>query len=101
MDEVDVAIHIEPLVEALRDLNEQLALPFASLDGKIDTMTSILNHNFEVLNRRIDIILERTAPKSNCVFCSIEDNNGYESTSLQQTPPTPACQQLWRDMLVL
>ncbi|KAK5984922.1 hypothetical protein GCK32_000992 [Trichostrongylus colubriformis] len=80
MDEVDVAVHIEPLVEALRDLKEQLALSFVSLDGKIDTMTSILNHQFEALNRRIDIILERTAPKSNCVFCSIEDNNDSHPT---------------------
>ncbi|VDP07335.1 unnamed protein product [Heligmosomoides polygyrus] len=80
MDEVDMALHFEPLAEAVRDLKEQLnsfAITFAS---KIDAVADGLARQTEALNKKMDLLLERTQPRSNCIFCTINDNKDCHPT---------------------
>ncbi|VDL84706.1 unnamed protein product [Nippostrongylus brasiliensis] len=71
MDEVDVAIHIEPLTDAIKDLKDQFNLFTLSFNSKMDALVEMLNRQSEMLNKKIDLVIERTKPKSSCVFCAV------------------------------
>ncbi|VDO32159.1 unnamed protein product, partial [Heligmosomoides polygyrus] len=43
MDEVDVALYIEPLSDAIKDLREQFNLFTMSFNTKMDALVDILN----------------------------------------------------------
>ncbi|KAK6015070.1 hypothetical protein OSTOST_19513 [Ostertagia ostertagi] len=80
MDEVDVAIHIEPLRDALKELKEQLTMFVMSVDAKMEALVDLVNRHNNVVNQKLDLIMERTKPHSSCVFCSIEDNRDNHPT---------------------
>ncbi|KAK6030960.1 hypothetical protein OSTOST_02897 [Ostertagia ostertagi] len=80
MDEVDVALHIEPLVDAVKDLKEQLNAFAVALTAKIDSLADILTRRAESLNQKVELLLERTQPRSNCIFCPINDNKDCHPT---------------------
>ncbi|KAK6061260.1 hypothetical protein COOONC_01076 [Cooperia oncophora] len=80
MDEVDIAIHIDPLVEAVKDLKDQLNMVIMSLNAKLDAVMEALNRQTETMSNKLDLLLERTKPKSSCVFCTFEDNKDNHPT---------------------
>ncbi|VDP39760.1 unnamed protein product [Heligmosomoides polygyrus] len=80
MDEVDVALYIEPLSDAIKDLREQFNLFTMSFNTKMDALVDILNRQSKVVNNKIDLILERTIPKSSCVFCAVDGNKDNHPT---------------------
>uniref|UniRef100_A0A7I4YG21 t-SNARE coiled-coil homology domain-containing protein n=1 Tax=Haemonchus contortus TaxID=6289 RepID=A0A7I4YG21_HAECO len=80
MDEVDVAMHIQPLVEAVKDLREQLNVVAVGLNSKIDALADMLTRQSDTINRKVELLMERTQPKSNCLFCLIEDNKDCHPT---------------------
>ncbi|KAK6033498.1 hypothetical protein OSTOST_00307 [Ostertagia ostertagi] len=80
MDEVDVAVHIEPLTEAVRDLKDQLNAFAAGLTSKIDALADMHTRQIDALNRKVELLLERTQPRSNCLFCPIADNKDCHPT---------------------
>ncbi|XGW29674.1 hypothetical protein V3C99_009041 [Haemonchus contortus] len=80
MDEVDVAIHIEPLVDAVKDVKDLLNMFTASFNAKIDAIVDLLNRQSEMVNNKLDALLERTRPRSSCVFCTFEENKDNHPT---------------------
>uniref|UniRef100_A0A7I4Z1A7 AMP-binding domain-containing protein n=1 Tax=Haemonchus contortus TaxID=6289 RepID=A0A7I4Z1A7_HAECO len=79
MDEVGVAMPIEPLVETVKDLKEQLNVVAVGLNSKIDVPADMLTRQSDTLNRKVELPLERTQPKSNSLR-PIEDNKNYHPT---------------------
>ncbi|XGW29287.1 hypothetical protein V3C99_008813 [Haemonchus contortus] len=80
MDVVGVAIHIEPLVDAHKDVKDQLNMFAASFIARIDAVADLLNHQSEMVNNKLDTLHERTRPRSSCVFCTFEDNKDHHPT---------------------
>ncbi|VDO54785.1 unnamed protein product [Haemonchus placei] len=80
MDEVEVAMHIDPLAEAVKDLKEQLNVVAVGLNSKFDALADMLTRQSVTLKRKVELSLERTQPKSNFLFCPIEDNKNCHPT---------------------
>ncbi|KAK6030618.1 hypothetical protein OSTOST_03243 [Ostertagia ostertagi] len=80
MDIVDVALHIEPLSDAIKDLKEQFNLFTMTFNAKLDALVDILNRQSENVNNKLELLIERTKPKSSCLFCPVEDNKDNHPT---------------------
>ncbi|XGW22653.1 hypothetical protein V3C99_005120 [Haemonchus contortus] len=80
MDEVDVAIHIEPLSDAIKELKEQLTVFVMSFDAKMEALVDLVSRQNNIIDKKLDLIMERTKPHSSCVFCSVEENRDNHPT---------------------
>lgn len=80
LDEVDLTMHIEPLRDALKSLEKTIDQLAMVLQQRIDSMTEILELKLQAYDRAFETILERTKPKSSCVFCSFDDNKDGHPT---------------------
>ncbi|KIH57415.1 hypothetical protein ANCDUO_12394 [Ancylostoma duodenale] len=88
MDEVAFAIHIKPLLEAVKELNERFAHMSMMMETKFEAV-----HRMEVKlhanDRVMETLLERSTPRSNCAFCAYEDNKDMHVTSRCCRYPDP------------
>uniref|UniRef100_A0A7I4XXP8 Uncharacterized protein n=1 Tax=Haemonchus contortus TaxID=6289 RepID=A0A7I4XXP8_HAECO len=80
MDIVDVALHVEPLTEAVKELKDQLNVFAMSINAKLDAIAETLTRQADIFNQKLDQLMERTKPKSSCLFCSIDDNKDNHPT---------------------
>ncbi|VDO35550.1 unnamed protein product [Haemonchus placei] len=80
MDDVDVAIHLEPLVDALTDIKDQLNMFTAPFNVRIDAIADLLNRQSEMVYNKLDALHERPRLRSSCVFCTFEDNKDHRPT---------------------
>ncbi|EYB92010.1 hypothetical protein Y032_0199g1666 [Ancylostoma ceylanicum] len=80
MDEIDVAIHLEPMAEAIKELKEKIEFCLLSLNAKVDGIAQLTNERWHCVQQILDVLLERTKPRSNCVFCTVEDNKDQHPT---------------------
>ncbi|EYC39968.1 hypothetical protein Y032_0635g925 [Ancylostoma ceylanicum] len=80
MDEIDVAIHLEPMAEAIKELKEKTEFCLLSLNAKVDGIAQLTNERWHCVQQILDLLLERTKPRSNCVFCTVEDNKDQHPT---------------------
>ncbi|VDL67380.1 unnamed protein product [Nippostrongylus brasiliensis] len=80
MGEVDLAVHIEPLSDAIKELNEQLTAFAMTTNAKLDAVADILNRQQDSLNQKLTALIQQTTPHSSCLFCSVEDNRDNHPT---------------------
>ncbi|VDL66139.1 unnamed protein product [Nippostrongylus brasiliensis] len=80
MDEVDLAIHFDPLMDAVKELKSELSKFICDTNNRLDALHQELASHRTALMGSVDEILLRTAPKSNCLFCSVEDNKDSHPT---------------------
>ncbi|WKY14676.1 hypothetical protein Q1695_000309 [Nippostrongylus brasiliensis] len=95
MDEVDLAVQIEPLSDAIKELKEQLTAFAMTTNAKLDTVADILNRQHDSLNQKLTALIQQTTPHSSCLFCSVEDNRDNHRTGpLQQMPAEKTSRRL-------
>ncbi|VDO65269.1 unnamed protein product [Heligmosomoides polygyrus] len=76
LDEVDLSMQIEPLQNAINKLEKKIEqLGIVHQQG-----IEMLNFKLQSYERVFETLLQRTQPKSNCVFCSYEDNKDGHPT---------------------
>ncbi|RCN45213.1 hypothetical protein ANCCAN_08786 [Ancylostoma caninum] len=81
MDEVAIAIHIEPLLDAVKELNERFA-----------HMSMLMETKFEAVHRmeaKLQAYDRRSTSRSNCAFYAYEDNKDQHVTSRCCRYPDP------------
>ncbi|VDO23671.1 unnamed protein product [Heligmosomoides polygyrus] len=76
LDEVGLSMQIEPLQNAINKLEKKIEqLGMVHQQG-----IEMLNFKLQSYERVFETLLQRTQPKSNCVFCSYEDNKDGHPT---------------------
>lgn len=80
MDEVDIAVHIEPISDAVKELKEQLNILVMATNAKLDVIVDLLTRQNDIVDQKLNVILQQTKPVSSCVFCTVEDNRDNHST---------------------
>ncbi|EYC03856.1 hypothetical protein Y032_0091g2460 [Ancylostoma ceylanicum] len=74
LDEVDVVTHIELITDAIKSLEQKLGLFARSLEERIDSTIQRLEMRMRAYNQVLDTLLDRSKPRSNCMFWTDEDN---------------------------
>ncbi|VDO38335.1 unnamed protein product [Haemonchus placei] len=69
MDEVDAAIHIEPLSDAIKELKEQLNMFVMSFDAKMEALVDLVSRQNNTIDQKLDLIMEKAALKLRFLFC--------------------------------
>ncbi|KAL6738009.1 hypothetical protein Aduo_011605 [Ancylostoma duodenale] len=88
MDEVAFAIHIEPLLEAVKELNERFAHMSMMMETKFEAVHG-MEAKLRANDRVMETLLERSTSRSNCAFCAYEDNKDMHVTSRCCRCPDP------------
>lgn len=80
MDVLDAAIQIESIADATKELKQQITAFSMAFDAKVDALIDMVNRQADNMNRKMDLVIERTKPKPSCVFCCVEDNKDSHPT---------------------
>ncbi|KAK6031499.1 hypothetical protein OSTOST_02343 [Ostertagia ostertagi] len=97
MESIDLEIQLEPINSSLSRLREDFNLFTTDVRSNLENLGALF-HRIEYLCNNIqsavNILLERSTPRSNCTFCPIEDNKDNHPTGRCHKYPNPVARAI-------
>ena len=79
MDEVAFTIHIEPIADAFKELSERMAQLIFMVEKTGETVQR-MEQKMRQYDSALETLLHRSTARSNCAFCTFEDNRDQHQT---------------------
>ncbi|EYC19965.1 hypothetical protein Y032_0023g804 [Ancylostoma ceylanicum] len=85
LDRCDIATLLHHLLPRLDAIDSRLN----SIDTRLDGIDTRIDNRHDASDAMLETILERTAPKSNCVFCEVDENRDSHHSGRCSRYPDP------------
>ncbi|CAJ0595289.1 unnamed protein product [Cylicocyclus nassatus] len=85
MDAFDISLQIDQVKDSLKEIKDDATAAALATQSRIDALSDMLKDHIQGMEQKIAVILERTKPRSMCVFCTYEDNKDSHPTGRSVT----------------